>query len=161
MNEQQHWNKIGEHYNKEIFDVYANDRNKVLIRYLDRHSNLKKTAFDFGCGNGKALPFLSPRFRSVVAADISENLLMDAARRGYKNVNLLHRDLADPEADLPKVDFVFSCNVIMLPAQEGNRTMFRNVARSLKSGGSALLVVPSAESMLLDRKSTRLNSSHT
>lgn len=148
MNEQQHWNKIGERYNEEIFDVYASDRNKVLLRYLDLHANPTATAFDFGCGNGKALPYLTSRFKKIVAADISENLLLDAGRRGYNNVSLLHRNLADKDADLPKADFVFSCNVIMLPSQEANRQMFMNVARSLKTGGSALLVVPSAESML-------------
>jgi len=148
MNEQQHWNKIASSYNDEIFDVFASDRKKILPEYLKKHGKKSGTALDFGCGNGKAFRLLSPLFRDVTGSDISENLLKVAESRKFKNVTVLHRDLADPEIDLPKTDFVFSCNVIMLPEAEANMRMLRNIFKSLKKGGSCVLVVPSVESMM-------------
>lgn len=148
MNEQQHWNKIATSYNDEIFDVFASDRKKVLPKYLRKHANKKGTAIDFGCGNGKAFKLLSPLFKKVTGSDISENLLKEAVKRGFKNVTVVHRDLAKSDAGLPKVDFIFSCNVIMLPKAEANMRMLGNIFGSLKKGGSCLLVVPSIESMM-------------
>ena len=148
MNEQKHWNKIGGQYDKEIFDVFASDKDKILRTYFNKYASKKGTALDFGCGNGKAFRFLSPRFKQVVAADISEKLLKDAAGRGFENVQVLHRDLAQPNADLPKADFLFSCNVIMLPDADANARMFQNVSGLLKDNGAAVLVVPSTESMM-------------
>ena len=147
MNEQKHWNTIANSYNEEIFDVFASDQKKILQKYFRKHAKKKGIAVDFGCGNGKAFPFLAPRFKEVIGADISENLLKDAAARGYKNVQVAHRDLSKP-ARLPKADFVFSCNVIMLPDAEANHRMFANIADLLKPKASAVLVVPSTESML-------------
>lgn len=148
MNEQKHWNRIAGQYNQQIFDVFASDRNKVLSVYFKKHSDKKGLAIDFGCGNGKAFRFLSPRFRKVIGCDISENLLKDAAKHGFENVELLHRDLALADTGLPKADFLFSCNVIMLPDAAMNLQMFHNVAASLKRNGAAVLVVPSTESMM-------------
>lgn len=148
MNERKHWNNIAGQYNEEIFDVFASDKKKILRKYFNKHEDRKGLAIDFGCGNGKAFRFLSPRFREVIGADISEKLLKSAAAHGYKNVKLLHRDLALADADLPKADFLFSCNVIMLPDAEASLRMFRNVAQALKNGASAVIVVPSTESMM-------------
>lgn len=148
MNEQAHWNRIGHQYNEEIFDVFASDRKKILPGYFSKHQNKKGTAIDFGCGNGKAFRFLSPRFKEVFGSDISENLLKDAATRNYPNVKLFHRDLTKKETGLPKADFIFSCNVIMLPDAAANQQMFLNVSNLMKRSAAALLVVPSTESML-------------
>jgi len=148
MNQQKHWNKIAGQYNQEIFDVFASDKKKVLRKFFNRHADKKGTAIDFGCGNGKAFRFLSPRFQRVIGADISEKLLKDAKAHGFDNVELLHRDLALPKTDLPKCDFLFSCNVIMLPDAEATSRMFSNVSGLLKRGAHAVLVVPSTESMM-------------
>ncbi|MFM7195593.1 MAG: class I SAM-dependent DNA methyltransferase [Bacteroidota bacterium] len=148
MNEQRHWNKIADRYDEDIFDVFNSDRNGLLKKYFNKHANKKGTAIDFGCGNGRAFPYLSPRFREVTGADISENLLKDAAGLGYKNVNLFHRDLAATETNLPNADFIFSCNVIMLPNPEASIQMFRNVRLLMRKGAHALMVIPSTESMM-------------
>ena len=68
---------------------------------LDAHADRSKSCIDFGCGVGKYLPELSPRFKSVVGVDISQALLdkaMDntvwsgngrSRQRKLKNVKLL------------------------------------------------------------------------
>lgn len=148
MNEQRHWNRIADRYEEDIFDVFSNDRKQLLRKYFKKHANKTGSAIDFGCGNGRAFRYLSPRFREVIGADISENLLKDAAKLGFKNTILVHRDLAAKETNLPKADFIFSCNVIMLPDASASQQMFRNVRSLMKKGGRALLVIPSTESMM-------------
>jgi SAM-dependent methyltransferase len=147
MNEELHWNTIAQSYNKEIFDVFASDKNKLLPKYFKKHRNPKATALDFGCGNGKAFPLIAPGFKELVAADISEELLNQARKSRYKNISFLHEDLAKPKVNLPPVDFIFSCNVIMLPEIDKNYLMLQNIQRALRPGGSALLVLPSTESI--------------
>jgi SAM-dependent methyltransferase len=142
-----YWNKIGSGYNEEIFDVYSEDRNRRLLRYLKRHANENHFAVDFGCGTGKALPYLATSFKKVLAIDISEALLKQARLAPYNNVEFKRLDLAKP-VRIPRADFVFCCNVAILPNVEKDKAIIKNAQRVLKSGGSALFVIPSAESTL-------------
>jgi SAM-dependent methyltransferase len=148
MKEKKHWNEIAGRYNEEIFDVFKNDRQKRLPFYFDKHSGPKKTAVDLGCGNGKAFEYLSPRFGGVVGFDISQKLLDQAKKLPFSNTVLRCEDLTNEEVPLPKADFVFSCNVVMFPKIEMNYAMLRNIHRTLKPTGSAVLVLPALESVL-------------
>lgn len=148
MNERNHWDTIAPSYNDEIFDVFQSDKYGKLKKYLRRYAHPSKTAIDFGCGTGKALPLLAPVFKTVLAADISGECLVTARQRGFGNVAFKRADLASKRVTLPESDFVFCCNVIMLPEVERNEVMFGNVRRSLKPGGVAMIVVPSTDSML-------------
>lgn len=148
MNEKKHWNKIAPTYNEEIFDVFKSDKNKILSRFFKKYKNRNKHALDFGCGNGKAFPYLAPGFKKLTAIDISDGLLTQARSRPFKNVYCVQADLSDTSAKLPKVDFVFCCNVIMLPEPDKNMLMLRNVNRALCKGGSAVIILPSMESYL-------------
>lgn len=42
---------------------------------LDAHADMHARCIDFGCGVGKYLPLLSPRFKTVLGVDISQGLL--------------------------------------------------------------------------------------
>lgn len=147
MNERSHWNRIGSGYDDEIFDVFRSDRNRILPTYFLRHADPRGRAIDFGCGTGKAFPFLSAAFGRVTGYDISEELLKVAASRMHKNVRLHQADLTRKTLRFDPADFLFCCNVIMLPEAEMNRAMLRNVHKALKRGGHAVLIVPSLESM--------------
>jgi SAM-dependent methyltransferase len=148
MNEKDHWNKIAPTYNDEIFDVFNSDKFKKLPKYFKRHGVLNKTAIDFGCGNGKSFPFIAPLFKQILALDISKGLLKQAEQRGYKNINLKQADLTKKKLTLPKADFAFCCNVIMFPVLGMNERMIENIYRSLKPGGTALIVLPSLDSAM-------------
>lgn len=148
MNQEKHWNAIGDGYNDEIFDVFNSDKNKVLTAGFRKYANASHTAIDFGCGTGKAFQYLSPIFQHVTGTDISAELLRQAAARGYSNVTLKRGDLSRRGLKFPAADFAFCCNVIMLPEIEKNYAMFRNISNALKPGGHALLVLPSLESMM-------------
>ncbi len=148
MNQRSHWDGIGNNYNHEIFDVFKSDKNKRLPFYFKKHSGPQKTAMDFGCGNGKSFSYLSPFFKHLWAIDISQQLLNQAKQRPFENISLKRMDLSGNNLKLPKVDFIFCCNVIMLPELTKNVRMFKNVSRALKKGGSAVLVLPAMESIL-------------
>lgn len=148
MNEEAHWNNIAKNYNQEIFDVFHSDKKKILSKFFKKHANKEAIALDFGCGNGKAFPFLSPLFKKIIAVDISAELIGQAKRLPFKNISFLQRDLADVKVKLPKADFIFSCNVIMLPEIDKNYSMLQNVHQALSNGGSAVIVIPSSESIL-------------
>jgi SAM-dependent methyltransferase len=147
MNEEKHWNHIAPAYNTEIFDVFQSDTKKVLARYFKRHSNPKCNAIDFGCGNGKGFAYLAPRFKHVLGLDISQKLLNQAKALPYTNVSLKQADLTK-SLRLPKTDFIFCCNVAILSEVETNIAIIKNIGKTLKRGGHALVVIPSLESMI-------------
>ena len=148
MNQQAHWDKIGEDYNQEIFDVFKSDIKKRLPFYFAKHAGRKKSVIDFGCGNGKSFSYLSPLFEKVLAIDISKELLNQAKLRPFNNISLKKMDLSRRGTKLPMVDFIFCCNVIMLPALEKNIAMFKNISKALKKKASAVIVLPALESAL-------------
>jgi SAM-dependent methyltransferase len=145
MDQEKHWNKIGAGYDDEIFDVFQSDRLKKLPLLFEKHADSTRTAIDFGCGTGKALQYLSPAFREVIAVDISTELLNIARGREYKNVTFRQVDLTR-RFKMPPADFGFCCNVVMLPDQARNEVMFKNIRKSIKAGGSAVFVLPSLDS---------------
>jgi SAM-dependent methyltransferase len=147
MNEEKHWNQIAPNYNQEIFDVFQSDSKKVLTKYFKKHSNPNHLAIDFGCGNGKAFSYLSPRFKNILGIDISQKLLNQAKKLPYNNITLKQADLTKRNR-LPKVDFVFCCNVAILSSVDNNLAILRNIQRTLKPNGNALVVIPSLESAL-------------
>lgn len=147
MNEESHWDSIAPEYNTEVFDVFKSDKNKRLVHYFNKYANKSHKAIDFGCGTGKAFPFMSPRFKSILALDISKECLITAKQRGYKNIRTEKKDLTK-NVRLPISEFIFCCNVAILPEAKQNMLMIRNIYGSLKKGGSAVIVVPSMDSIL-------------
>jgi SAM-dependent methyltransferase len=145
MDQQRHWDKIGSGYDSEIFDVFQSDRLGKLKALFSKYGNTNHRAIDFGCGTGKALPYLSPAFREVLAVDISPELIQQAEARGFANVDFRQADLTKPLRTGP-ADFGFCCNVIMLPEVDKNMKMFKTIRRALKAGGTAVLVLPSLDS---------------
>lgn len=148
MDEESHWDRIASNYNKEIFDVFKSDRKQILPQYFDKHANEKHHAMDFGCGTGKAFSYLSPRFKDIVALDISAKCLAIAKQNPYKNISFKRMDLSKPNLILPVSDFIFCCNVIMLPKVVKNEIMIRNIQMALREGGHAVIVLPSFDSIL-------------
>jgi SAM-dependent methyltransferase len=148
MDQKKHWNGIATRYEDEIFDVFQSDKNGILSTYFKKHANRSHQAIDFGCGVGKAFQYLSPSFNKTLAIDISAKCLAIAKQNSYSNINYRRLDLSRKNLRLTQAEFVFCCNVIMLPQIEKNEEMFKNIQRSLKKGGHALIVIPAMESIL-------------
>jgi len=149
MNDALHWNNIAENYDREIFNVFKNDKKKKLRKYLAKYANKNHIAIDFGCGVGKALPMLSPLFRGIIAVDVSSKCISIAKSKPHKNVEFKVVDLAGKKIDLPTVDFAFCCNVAMSGNTKRNLRIINNVLNKLNKGGVALFVLPSLESVTI------------
>ncbi|NJM26548.1 MAG: class I SAM-dependent methyltransferase [Bacteroidia bacterium] len=146
--EEKHWDTIAPDYDSEVFDVFRSDRNKILQRYFRKLGDKTKTAIDFGCGIGKAFAYLAPRFKNVLAVDISQECIDVARRNDYDNITYKQVDLTQPRLGLPKADFALCCNVAILPEPDKNSRIIKNISKSLRAGGVGLFVVPALESAL-------------
>jgi SAM-dependent methyltransferase len=149
MNDALHWNNIADNYDREIFNVFQNDKKKKLRKYLAKYANKNHIAIDFGCGVGKALPLLSPLFRGIIAVDVSSKCISIAKSKPHKNVEFKVVDLAGKKIDVPTVDFAFCCNVAMSDNIKRNLRIINNVLNKLNKGGVALFVLPSLESVTM------------
>ena len=92
--------------------------------------------FEAGCGTGYATTSLARHADRVVAVDLSEGMLSEAARRlaeaGRENVRLVHSDALATLASEGKFDVVFTSWVLgYIPL----RPFFEAAARSLTPGG--------------------------
>lgn len=147
MDQEKHWNTIASSYEDEIFDVFKSDKRKILPVYFKKHANARHRAIDFGCGVGKAFPYLSPLFKEILAVDISEQCLAISKKLPYSNISFQQMDLSEGNFKSSPAEFAFCCNVIMLPEVDKNERMISNIQQSLKKDGTALIVIPSLESI--------------
>lgn len=148
MQEESHWNKIANKYEDEVLNAFESDKEKKLVRFFDKHANKKHKAIDFGCGIGNGFHYLSPRFKEILAVDISQNCLDIASKKGYKNIVYKQMDLTKPTVKLTPAEFVVCSNVAIFENIEMNYAILRNVRKVLKPKGNALFVVPSIESTM-------------
>jgi SAM-dependent methyltransferase len=87
-------------------------------------------------------------FKKITAVDISQNLLNQAKKRPFTNIEFKRLDLTRKDLPLEPADFVFCCNVAMLPEIDKTHAMIRNIQTALRKGGNAVLVLPSLDSVM-------------
>ena len=145
-----YWNGFAHEYDDVVTDAFTYGRSNTLNAAVERFASRDLNAADFGCGPGKALPFLARKFHTVYGYDFSEKLLEFARKRcrKLKNVIIENVDLTQPNDSLPKVDLAISLNAAIMPDTELRLNFLRGLAAHLKSGGHLLLDVPSVESLL-------------
>jgi len=148
MKEEHRWDNLVPEYEEEIFNVYRNDRKKIVTQTIKKHASIRKMAADFGCGVGRTLPLLSPLFKELLAIDFSQKSLDKAAAYGFNNVEFKQMDLGKKSIRIPKVDFALCVNVAISGKPEINDEIIKNVIGNVKKGGYGLFVMPSMESAL-------------
>jgi len=104
--------------------------------------NGSERVFEAGCGTGYATTSLARHADRVVAVDLSEGMLSEAARRladaGCENVRFVHGDALATLTSEGKFDVVFTSWVLgYIPL----RPFFEAAARSLTPGGILAFVV--------------------
>jgi SAM-dependent methyltransferase len=149
MNDAALWNKTAPTYDKEVFNVFQNDKKNKLKKYIRKYANKENAAIDFGCGVGKAIPLLAPFFKEIIGIDVSKKCIAIAKSSPFKNVSFKEADLAAKNIKFPSVDFAFCCNVAMSDDVVRNQQIIKNVLSSLNKNGVALFVLPSLESASL------------
>jgi SAM-dependent methyltransferase len=148
-----YWERIAPGYEEEIFDVLRNDKKSLISSAIRRLASRDKTVLDAGCAVGKWIPVLAPRFKKVIAADISSKNLVIAQKTypSYANVDFLRADFSSPRVKIPKCDVAVCINAILTDSQKKRDIFFDNLHSSIRKGGHLVLVVPSLESWLLTR----------
>jgi ubiquinone/menaquinone biosynthesis C-methylase UbiE len=149
--DRKYWEKIAPAYDDEIFDVLKQDKKAIIRSVIEDLSSPSGTVADIGCAVGKWLPVLSPRFKKVLAVDISiKNLSI--AQKTYPeldNIDFLRADMSSLSIKLPKSDVVVCINAILTASFKKRNVFFRNLGRFVHKNGHLVLVVPSLESWML------------
>lgn len=102
------------------------------------------TVLEVGCGTGRNLPLLVRSVRAdgqVIGIDASGGMLADArrlvARRGWRNVSLLHGDAAELDLDCRVDAVLFSLSYSVLPDRQ---PVLRRAWETLRPGGRLLVM---------------------
>ena len=119
----------------ESKDYFARGRVRWLGEKLRSLGLSPKSAIDFGCGTGSAVPFLVEELAldSLLGVDISsESIEVATKKHGSARVRFATLDAHEPKAD---VDLAF-CNGVFhhIPPKE-RAAAVNHVWRSLKEGG--------------------------
>jgi len=124
--------------------------NTYFLGYRDIPFLLKKyvhgkKAIDYGCGTGRSTRFLQSQGFETIGVDVSKAMLEQASAIDAKT-----RYIQIENAQIPvfknSCDLVFSCFVLfVVPSKEELFAIFKEVYRSLRSGGIFIAVTGSEE----------------
>lgn len=153
-----YWDQVAEDYESEVLSVFDHDvGGLVKASILAAGSRAEDAcAADLGCGVGKFVPLLAEVFGTVEACDLSKQALQRARSRccTLPNVRFRQLDLVSDPVPFAPVDFVLCVNVLLMASLDQNLRAWRTVTNQVKEAGQLLLVVPSLESIHLERYRT-------
>lgn len=148
--DRKYWETIAPKYETEIFDVLRNDTSGSIVAAIEEMASPDKTVIDIGCAVGKWLPVLAPKFKTVIAADISAKNLQIAKEKypEYDNVEYSRMDFSADELTVTPCDTAICINAILTDSLEKRINFFQALSLCINAGGELVLVVPSLESKL-------------
>ena len=148
--DRKYWETIAPTYDIEIFNVLQNDTSGSIVAAIEEMASPDKTIIDIGCAVGKWIPVLAPKFKLVIAADISvKNLQMAKERHpGYDNVEYHRMDFSADDLTVTPCDSAICINAILTDSREKRINFFQSLSLCINTGGELILVVPSLESKL-------------
>ncbi len=148
--DRKYWETIAPKYETEIFDVLRNDTSGSIVAAIEEMASPDKTVIDIGCAVGKWLPVLAPKFKTVIAADISAKNLQIAKEKypEYDNVEYSRMDFSADELTVTPCDTAICINAILTDSLEKRINFFQALSLCMNAGGELVLVVPSLESKL-------------
>lgn len=148
--DRKYWETIAPKYETEIFDVLRNDVSGSIVAAIEEMASPDKTVIDIGCAVGKWIPVLAPRFKHVIAADISAKNLQIAKEKypEYENVEYARMDMSANDLTVTPCDTAICINAILTDSKEKRINFFQSLSLCLHAGGELVLVVPSLESKL-------------
>ncbi len=148
--DRKYWETIAPKYETEIFDVLHNDTSGSIVTAIEAMASPEKTVIDIGCAVGKWIPVLAPKFKHVIAADISAKNLQIAKEKypEYENVEYSRMDFSADDLTVTPCDAAICINAILTGSLEKRINFFQSLSLCLHAGGELVLVVPSLESKL-------------
>lgn len=148
--DRKYWETIAPKYETEIFDVLRNDASGIIVSAIEEIASPQKTVIDLGCAVGKWIPVLAPKFKQVIAADISSINLQIAKEKypEFTNVEYQRMDMSADDLTVTPCDTAICINAILTGSLKKRINFFQSLALCLHTGGELVLVVPSLESKL-------------
>jgi ABC-2 type transport system ATP-binding protein len=149
------WGAMAPVYDHAVDDSLGKSLRPAILDRLGREKGLGRVA-EFGCGTGYFTAALARAAESVIATDISDEMLALAAQRlnGVPGVTLRNEDFMKPSFPDNAFDTVFMSLVLNLaddPAQALDQAH-----RVLKPGGTLFVAIPDWGTM--DRADRELNT---
>ena len=129
------WDKIAAKYSKQsISDQETYEKKLEITRtYFTPESDV----FEFGCGTGSTAILHAPYVKSILATDVSDNMLAvgreRAAEAGVTNVTFEHSDIETFDPQGRQFDVVLALNIIHLCRDP--LAVMQKVRTLLKPGG--------------------------
>lgn len=148
----QAWDRIANSYFQEISTPFQPEVVNPLLDYLDCLPGREEMSVaDLGCGIGNLLPFLSQRFKKVVAVDFSSKMLQAAQLNcPQKNIHFRRQSLNDLSIFRQQFDVVVTVNSVLAPSLSEVDQILREIAATLKPGGMLAGIFPSMESVIYE-----------
>lgn len=135
---------IGEWNTEEFYQTGKWDIERFLLPFLAQFdvSPTRRSCLELGCGAGRHTAHLAELFGSVVALDVSEEMVAVAQKNvAASNVEFVAGNGTDLDVlDDSSVSFAFSLIVFQhIPSQDAQLALLKEVARVLKRRGWFLL----------------------
>lgn len=144
-----YWENIAPSYDAEIFDVFENDKKKIIAAAIEKSGSKKKRVMDIGCGIGKWLPLLSEHFGTVYAVDISQKNI-EIAQQLHADLTNIEYIRTDVGRSRPiRCNVALCINALLTPSLKKRAAFLQTLSESLVTGGRLILVTPALESALL------------
>jgi SAM-dependent methyltransferase len=144
------WSRAADRYEQEFIDPYRPDVRNPLLNVLRRIPDAEaKVVADLGCGTGPLLPFLSERFRRVIAIDFAEGML-DRAReqcRSLANIEFQGTSLTELKLPAARIDVAVAVNSLVLPDVRDLDSALRQIHAALRPRGWFLGIVPAMDAV--------------
>jgi SAM-dependent methyltransferase len=150
MNEH-YWDRVAHCWDEHILSSLQENVSGNIAALITAVAAGHRRVLDFGCGIGRYLPLLSPRFDEVVGVDTSRECigLAQAVAGSLPNVKV------HPVGELPRrgarrlFDAVLMANVLIQPHAAVRSRILNLALDHLRRGGILILLVPSIESVHL------------
>lgn len=129
-------------FNSPYYHLLYNNRNEeeaeFFINNLCKFLSLKENdkVWDLACGKGRHALVLNQNHLDVIGTDLSKNSIEEALKTIKPHLTFQVQDMREPfKENYFDVVFNLFTSIGYFEKYEDNFTVFKNVARSLKSGG--------------------------
>jgi SAM-dependent methyltransferase len=127
-----------------FFALGENTARRIIDPVLNGFGIPRGTALDIGCGLGRFSRALVQRFDSVIAVDVSDQMIAKAkelnSERGRENISFQVSDGVTLPVSDRAIDFVWSYEVFQhIPTHEIIQANILEVGRVLRPGGLAMI----------------------
>lgn len=151
-----YWDKMLQNYAAEVVSVYDLDAGGVVSKLIQELACMGacSSAADLGCGVGKFTELLSNCYDRVESCDFSSQGIRITQERceRLEHIHYHQLDLTCDRVPFSPVDLALCINVLIMPSMDERLRAWRTVVNQVRHQGHLLLVVPSIESIMMERQ---------